>query len=145
MGDELRPCAISDNGSWRDRVPVALDIRRAYWGFGVSRSVNRWDERRMFLLCLSLPPIVVFSVTPLWGGRGFAHWAMPGWFFTFALMGAMARRVRLLGGALRRCAFLSSALLAALAAVAVLQSSTGWPLLTLTARSGLPDPTLDAV
>ena len=25
------------------------------------------DERRLFLLCLALPPIVVFTLTPLWG------------------------------------------------------------------------------
>ena len=34
VGDQLRPCAISDNGPWRDRVPIALDIRPACWGFG---------------------------------------------------------------------------------------------------------------
>ena len=97
----------------------------------------------MFLLCLGLPPILVFSVTPLWGGRGFAHWTMPGWFFAFALMGAWLDESGFLDGALRRCAFVSSALLAALAAVTILQSSTGWPLVTLTAGAGLPDPTLD--
>ena len=99
----------------------------------------------MFLLCLSLPPIVLFTVTPLWGGRGFPHWAMPGWFFTYALMGAWLNESGVSVGALRRWALLSSALLAAIAGVAVLQASTGWPLLALTAASNLPDPTLEAL
>ena len=92
-------------------------------------ALRHWrDERRMFLLCLSLPPIVLFTVTPLWGGRGFPHWAMPGWFFTYALMGAWLNEFGVSVGALRRWAFLSSALLAAIAGVAVVQASTGWPL-----------------
>jgi hypothetical protein len=102
------------------------------------------DERRMFLLCLSLPPIVLFTVTPLWGGRGFPHWPMPGWFFTYALMGAWLNESGVPVDALRRGALLSSALLVAIAGVAVLQASTGWPLLALTAGSNLSDPTLEA-
>ena len=35
-----------------------------------------------------LPPIVLFTMTPLWGARGLPHWTMPGWFFAFPLMGA---------------------------------------------------------
>ena len=46
------------------------------------------DEKRLFLLCLALPPIVVFTLTPLWGARGLPHWPMPGWFFVFPLLGA---------------------------------------------------------
>jgi 4-amino-4-deoxy-L-arabinose transferase-like glycosyltransferase len=108
-------------------------------------ALRHWrDERRMFLLCLSLPPIVLFTMTPLWGGRGLPHWAMPGWFFTYALMGAWLSESGVSVGALRRWAFLSSALLAAIAGVAVVQASTGWPLLALTAASRLPDPTLEA-
>ena len=142
VGDQLRP--------WQFLTMVLGEIAFLLpWIFALlvgalaSAFRNRWDERRMFLLCLSLPPILVFSVTPLWGGRGFAHWTMPGWFFAFALMGAWLDKSGFLDGALRRCAFLSSALLAALAAVTILQSSTGWPLVTLTAGAGLPDPTLD--
>ena len=67
------------------------------------------DERRLFLLCLALPPIVLFTLTPLWGARGLPHWTMPGWFFAFPLLGAWVdepgdRRPRsaALGGRLRR-------------------------------------------
>ena len=102
-------------------------------------ALRHWrDERRMFLLCLGLPPIVLFTVTPLWGGRGFPHWAMPGWFFTYALIGAWLNESGVSVGALRRWALLSSALLAAIAGVAVVQASTGWPLLALTAAWNLP-------
>jgi hypothetical protein len=110
----------------------------------VSAFLRRQDERRLFLLCLSLPAIVLFSLTPLWGGRGQPHWTMPGWFFAFPLMGAWIEELGVSGRALRRAAFLSSALLAMIASVAVVQVSTGWPLAILTARSHLADPTLEA-
>jgi 4-amino-4-deoxy-L-arabinose transferase-like glycosyltransferase len=112
---------------------------------GIAAAFRRCrDERRLFLLCLSLPAIVLFSLTPLWGGRGQPHWTMPGWFFAFPLMGAWVEELGLSGRALRCAAFLSSALLAVIASVAVVQLSTGWPLAILNARSHLSDPTLEA-
>ena len=103
---------------------------------------KRRDERRLFLLCLALPPIILFTVTPLWGARGFPHWTMPGWFFAFALMGAWANGRAVADRALRRWAFVSSGLLAALAAIVVVQASTGWPLRFLPLQPGA-DPTLE--
>jgi 4-amino-4-deoxy-L-arabinose transferase-like glycosyltransferase len=142
-GDELRPAqvftmALGEIAFLSPWIFAAL-IAALVFAFR-----HLQDDRCMFLFCLSLPPIVLFTVTPLWGGRGFAHWAMPGWFFTYALMGAWLNESGFSVGALRRAALLSSALLAAIAGVTVLQTSTGWPLLTLLARSSLPDPTLDA-
>ena len=104
-----------------------------------------WDERRMFLVCLSLPPIVVFTVTPLWGASGFPHWAMPGWFFTFALMGAWLSEHGISNRALRGWALLSSAVLAALVGVAALQASTDQPFGLVAAGLGVSDPTVEAV
>jgi 4-amino-4-deoxy-L-arabinose transferase-like glycosyltransferase len=104
---------------------------------------HRRDERYLFLLCLSLPMIVSFSLTPFWGGRGQPHWTMPGWFFAFALMGAWVNELGVSDGAVRRGALLSSTLLAAIAGFAILQMSTGWPGAILTARSHLTDPTLE--
>ena len=46
--------------------------------------------------------------------------------------------------ALRRWAVVSSVLLAAIAGAAILQASTGWPWLALTAGTGLADPMLEA-
>jgi hypothetical protein len=105
---------------------------------------RRQDERRLFLLCFSLPAIALFSLTPLWGGRGQPHWTMPGWFFAFPLMGAWVEELGVSGRVLRWAAFLSSALLAVITSVAVVQVSTGWPLTILTARSRFADPTLEA-
>jgi 4-amino-4-deoxy-L-arabinose transferase-like glycosyltransferase len=111
---------------------------------GLINASRRWqDERYRFLLCLSLPAIILFTLTPLWGGRGQPHWAMPGWFFSFALMGAWVDEFGMSIGALRRWAILSSALLVAIAGVAILQVSTGWPLVLLSARSHRGDPTLE--
>ena len=111
---------------------------------GLANGFHLWrDQRRLFLLCLSLPPIALFTVTPLWGGRGQPHWTMPGWFFSFALMGAWINELNVSARALRRWAFVASALLAAIAGVAAVQASTGWPWVILTASSGFPDPLLE--
>ena len=111
---------------------------------GIASAFRHWrDERRLFLLCLSLPAIVLFTLTPLWGGRGQPHWAMPGWFFAFALMGAWVNKFGVSAGALRRWVFVSLALLAAIVAIATLQASTGWPWVVLAAQSHLADPTLE--
>jgi hypothetical protein len=113
--------------------------------FGLASAFRkRGDERRMFLLCLSAPPIVLFTLTPLWGGRGQPHWTMPGWFFAFALMGVWLKQFGVSAGALRRWAVVSSVLLAAIAGAAILQASTGWPWLALTAGAGFADPMLEA-
>jgi 4-amino-4-deoxy-L-arabinose transferase-like glycosyltransferase len=111
---------------------------------GLANALRLWrDQRRLFLLCLSLPPVALFTLTPLWGGRGQPHWTMPGWFFAFALMGAWANELGVSVGVLRRCAFLASALLAAIAGVAAVQASTGWPWVMLTAGSRFADPMLE--
>lgn len=112
---------------------------------GLASAFRHWrDERYLFLLCLSLPTIVLFTLTPLWGGRGQPHWTMPGWFFAFPLLGAWVSEISVSVVALRRWAFVSSALLAAIAEVAVLQASTGWPWVIWTARLPVADPTLEA-
>jgi 4-amino-4-deoxy-L-arabinose transferase-like glycosyltransferase len=111
---------------------------------GLTNAFRLWrDQRRLFLLCLSLPPIALFTLTPLWGGRGQPHWTMPGWFFTFALMGAWINELGVSARALRRWAFVTSALLAAIAGVAAVQASTGWPWVILCTDSRFPDPMLE--
>ena len=111
----------------------------------MASAFRHWqDERYRLLLCLSLPAIVLFSLTPLWGGRGQPHWAMPGWFFVFALLGAWVEELGLSIGTLRRWAVVSSTLLGAIAGFVILQASTGRPWVALTARSERADPTLEA-
>ena len=101
------------------------------------------DERRLFLVCLALPPIVVFTITPLWGARGLPHWPMPGWFFAFPLLGAwlgepwaLRFSTEALGGRLRRVTGL-------LAILAVSQASTGWATRLFPVPQGAVDPTLE--
>lgn len=94
-------------------------------GLAAAIRAGRSDERKLLLACLALPPILVFTLTPLWGERGIPHWAMPGWFFAFPLLGAWlaepwAARLRL-----RRWAGGTTLLLAGLAAIAIFQSRTG--------------------
>ena len=135
--------SVGDNGSRRNCLSIALDILPLIASF--ANAFRIWgDERRFFLLCLSLPPIVLFTLTPLWGGRGQPHWTMPGWFFAFALMGIWINELGTSVTALRRWALVTAALLAAIAALAVVQASTGWPWVVLTARSGVADPMLES-
>jgi hypothetical protein len=105
----------------------------------------RADPRRLFLLCLAAPSILVFSLTPLWGARGLPHWPMPGWFFVFPLAGAWvsegwARRFHL-----RAWAIGASALLAVITFVFVTQARTGWITGLLALPAGAVDPTLETL
>ena len=89
-----RPAQVGAHGARRDRVSGALDLRaaaspRSSTARGARRSATR---SVCSSLCLALPPIVVFTLTPLWGARGLPHWPMPGWFFVYPLLGRLARR-----------------------------------------------------
>jgi 4-amino-4-deoxy-L-arabinose transferase-like glycosyltransferase len=103
------------------------------------------DERRRLLLWLSLPPIVLFSITPLWGARGLPHWPMPGWFFAYPLLGAwlsdgVGRRFHW-----RAWAISAAALLGAIALIFASHAATGWIGRILPLPAGAVDPTLEAL
>ena len=111
---------------------------------GVVSGLRRWrDDRRLFLLCLTLPPIVLFTAAPLWIEKGQPHWAMAGWFFAFPLMGAWAQDISVSASNLRRYATLSVVLLATLTSGAVVEARTGWVWRLLPA--GTTDPTLEVL
>ena len=111
---------------------------------GLLSGMRRWrDDRRLFLLCLSLPPIILFTAAPLWIEKGQPHWSMAGWFFVFPLMGAWAEDIAVPVRNLRRYAILSVALLAALTASAAVEARTGWLWRLLPA--GTTDPTLEVL
>jgi hypothetical protein len=126
-------------------APLIVAVARAAW-------LQRSDERRLFLLCLALPTIVLFNAAPLWGATLLMHWPMPGWFMTFPLLGAYLDEVSPDGRGLRRWAIASSAALGALAALAVSDALTGWIVRALTqlpafsnsANGRVFDPTFDA-
>ncbi len=97
-------------------------------------------SRRLFLLCLALPAIIVFTTIPLWGARGLPHWPMPGWLFAYPLLGAwLAERAPL---ARRLFAIGSIAALAAVAAVAIAEARTGF---LISLAPSLTDPTLESL
>ena len=100
------------------------------------------DGRRLFLLCLALPAIVLFTVTPLWGARGLPHWTMPGWFFAFPLLGAWVEAKAVSARFLRLYAAACVAGLAALAIATAAEARTGW--LARFLPPGAADPTLEA-
>ena len=107
--------------------------------------VCRADERRRWLLCLCLPSILFFNLTPLWGARGLPHWPMPGWFFAFPLLGAWLveswpRRFNL-----RAFATASTALFALIVVALASHAATGWIAKLLPPRPGMIDPTLEAL
>jgi 4-amino-4-deoxy-L-arabinose transferase-like glycosyltransferase len=145
--------AVPENGLHPARVLTMVIGETAYlspWIFAAMFAAlahafrHRRDERRMFLIFLGLPSIVVFTVTPLWSASGFPHWAMPGWFFMFALMGAWLSEYGSSDRALRRWALLSCAVLAGVVGVAALQASTLRPFGPVAAGLGVSDPTLEA-
>lgn len=103
----------------------------------------RGDDRQLFLVCLALPPIVVFTLTPLWGARGLPHWPMPGWFFAFPLLGAWLGEPWARALALRRWAIAYAGLAAALAVLVVSHAATGWATRLIPARADVVDPTLE--
>jgi 4-amino-4-deoxy-L-arabinose transferase-like glycosyltransferase len=105
---------------------------------------GRRNERQLFLFCLALPPIVLFTLTPLWGARGLPQWTMPGWFFAYPLMGAWAVKRATPDAVLRRWAFVSAGTLAVAAALFAVQAATGYPMRWLRLPPGVPDPTLES-
>jgi hypothetical protein len=97
------------------------------------------------LLCLAAPPIVFFTLSPLWSARGLPHWPMPGWFFVFPLAGAWvsegwARRFNLRAFAIGACA-----LLAVIAVLFVTQANTAWITRFIALPAGAVDPTLETL
>ena len=101
------------------------------------------DERRLFLICLALPPIVVFTITPLWGARGLPHWPMPGWFFAFPLLGAWLCEPWAQRFGVKRWTVGLSALTGLLAILVVSQAATGWATRLFPLPHGTVDPTLE--
>jgi hypothetical protein len=103
------------------------------------------DERRLYLLCLALPPIVFFTLTPLWGSKGQPHWPMPGWFFVYPLMGVWLVEASARGFNMRKWAVWSTALVGAVALVVGSQTVTGWIERFSLLPPGVSDPTREAL
>lgn len=103
------------------------------------------DERRLFLVCLALPTIVVFTLVPLWGAKGLPHWSMPGWLFVYPLLGRWLASSRAAAPRLKTWAAAAAAALAALAIVIAGQAATGFATRLIPLRAGAVDPTLETL
>jgi 4-amino-4-deoxy-L-arabinose transferase-like glycosyltransferase len=103
------------------------------------------DEKRLFLVCLALPPILVFTLTPLWGASGLPHWPMPGWFFAFPLMGAWLGEPWGERYDLKRWAIISAGLSGAVTILVASQAATGWLTRFVPLPAGAIDPTLETL
>jgi hypothetical protein len=112
--------------------------------FGLAEAWReRNDPRKFFLFCLALPPIALFTLTPLWGARGLPQWTMSGWFLAYPLLGARLDENATSDYKLWRWAIVSCGTLAAVAALFTLQAATGLPLRLTWLRPGIADPTLE--
>jgi 4-amino-4-deoxy-L-arabinose transferase-like glycosyltransferase len=80
-----------------------------------------------FLVALALPPIVIFTAVPLWGGDALPHWQTAGWLFLLPILGRAIAEAEARRAAPSRLALgfavVNTALLAlAIAAVAVFRA-----------------------
>jgi hypothetical protein len=117
-------------------VPLVLAAWRAW-------SAGSTAERGWYCLCLALPAIVVFTITPLWGGLGLPHWQMPGWLMLYPVLGEYAVR-SLETERLRRRGLAYLSLIVLLGTVLAAQAITGFGRILAPRLFTHGDPTLDA-
>jgi 4-amino-4-deoxy-L-arabinose transferase-like glycosyltransferase len=117
-------------------VPLLIAAWRAWRG-------GRSSEHSWYCLCLALPGIAIFSVTPLWGSLGLPHWQMPGWLMLYPVLGDYAVRT-LEPVRLRRWALACVAAIAVLGTVLAAHAATGFGRRLAPALFARGDPTLDA-
>lgn len=119
--------------------------------WAVARSLRRGpaDSGAWLLFCAGILPILIFTLTPLWGARGLPHWQAPGYLVWLPILGraiaagwpAAGRR----GGRLRWWLGLSA--LALLLAVPVLAShaANGWAARAFPGLLAKGDPTQEGL
>ena len=117
-------------------VPMLLAAWRA-WRAG------RAAERPWYCLCLGLPTIAIFTITPLWGALGLPHWQMPGWLMLYPVLGDYAVR-SFTPARLRRWGVTYVSLVVLLGAVLATHAATGYGRLLAPRLFAHGDPTLDA-
>jgi Dolichyl-phosphate-mannose-protein mannosyltransferase len=104
---------------------------------------GRSMPRSWYCLCLGLPTIAVFTVSPLWGQLGLPHWQMPGWLMLYPAFGDYAVR-SLEPTRLRRFGIVLVSLVVLLGAVLVTHAVTGYGRILAPRLFAHGDPTLDA-
>jgi len=144
-------------GRWRpDHLFTVLGGQAAYllpWTFGgliiaVSRTVRRSkrESADALLLWLSLPPITVMTLLPLFGAAGLPHWEMPGWLFVFPLLGRWISELELGGKRVHKVTLvLSLATMGLLILFVTSQAQLGWLQRVLPQGQKQMDPTWELV
>jgi 4-amino-4-deoxy-L-arabinose transferase-like glycosyltransferase len=105
---------------------------------------GRGRERSWYCLCLGVPTIAFFTITPLWGHQGLPHWPMPGWLMLYPILGDYLAHASAQGWP-RRWAIGSATLLAALAVVVVGHAATGFGKFAFAQAFRHGDPTLETL
>lgn len=117
-------------------VPLLIAAWRSF-------RAGRAAERSWYCLCLALPAIVVFTVTPLRGNLGLPHWQMPGWLMLYPVLGEYAVR-SLEPARLRRWALACIAVIVLLGTVLAGHAATGFGRILAPRLFAHGDPTLAA-
>jgi hypothetical protein len=117
-------------------VPLLIATWRAW-------CAGRTAERSWYGLCLALPTLAVFTITPLWGGLGLPHWQMPGWLMLYPVLGEYAVR-SFEPARLRRWALAGVAVIVLLGTVLASHAATGFGRILAPRLFARGDPTLDA-
>ncbi len=96
-------------------------------------------------VCLGLPGVVVFSLTPLWGQTALPHWAMPSWLMLIPLLGERLDRSASERPWPRGWAIFAVVACAALWIVLMNEAATGWVGRAWPKVFAKGDPTLESV
>ena len=108
---------------------------------------GRRNPATWFCLCVGLPPIVLMSLIPVWGTRGFPHWTAVGYVFLFPLLGlAVATQMDGPKGRLiRNWVRFSVAIFPVIVILLATHASTGWAAPFLSPAMIAGDPTRDTI
>jgi len=119
-------------------VPIAVAAWQAL-------RAGRTQEKKWYCVCLGVPPILFFTIIPLWGDRGLPHWAMPGWLMLYPVLGELLDRESRERPWPVRWAIASALLFVALLVPAAAHTVTGYGKVLFPDLFVCGDPTLEAV
>ncbi|MHA1113187.1 MAG: glycosyltransferase family 39 protein, partial [Alphaproteobacteria bacterium] len=121
-------------------------VWRLYRGLRDGPAASAEAEKTWLLCWLALPAIAIFTLIPLWGGRGLPHWQMPGYLLLFPLLGAWFEDWR--GRAPVRARRAVRGAVGAMLVIAALLGShtaTGWGRVVAPSLLRKGDPSLEAL